>query len=651
LISKTFFLITGLFAAVTVFGKSAKTDSLLNFSLGEVTINRDRYAFYNEDVKVTHIDSLLAKQFRNDDLGQLLKAATPVFIKQYGGTGSLASISFRGGSSAQTQVRWNGFPLNSLTTGDIDLSLIPAGFMDDVSVTHGASGSLYGSGSFGGSVNMNNRPAWNELYSGRITSSYGSFGNHRYGIDASAGNKFFRYHASLSLMQSQNDFSYTDIYKAGSPEVQLQHGAVNEKGFMQNFYFKLPHKISIDAGLWLQGREKEVPALMGSYKKSNALQRDSAMRFYLQFQKLLTNASLTAKAGYFYNYLRYTDKLKPSDSLYYVNSMIKSGSFYADAVYRQYISNSFVLDGGVQFSHLSAKVAAYGKEPVEERMALLAGARYKKGSWTGILSLREELNSLHQNITLYSAGVHFEPVDNRMLIRLNVSNRFRLPTFNEKYWQPGGNTDLKPEKGNGMDLGVEGYLAGNKENKFYLKAEIAGYSYHVNDWIQWIPVASYVEARNFKKVWSRGVESSFTVFRRLSPYWWLKIQLGYEFTRTTNQEVYAFDEGQLNKQLIYVPEHTACLRLTADYKSLSGGIITNYSGITYTTADHSGNTLPAYENVDLFASYHLKLMKVDGTASVSIRNLFNNGYQVIKAYPMPGRSVMISFSLGLDKSL
>ena len=651
MISKSFFLITSLLTVFPVYGTTVRPDSLLNFSLGEVTINRDRHAFFNEDVKITHFDTVLTKQYRNGDLGQLLQAASPVFVKQYGGAGSLATVSFRGSSSAQTQIQWNGFPLNSLTSGDIDLSLIPAGFMDNVSVTHGASGSLYGSGSFGGSVNLNNEPDWEEKYAGRITFSQGSFGNQRLAADAAAGNERFRYSASFFLLKAQNDFSYTDIYKAGSPEVQLQHGAVDEKGFMQNLYFRLPHKIRVDAGLWLQGREKEIPALMGSFKQSNAMQRDSSLRFYLRFRKLFPNSSFTAKAGYFFNYLRYTDKLNPADIQYYVNSRIKSRSFYADAVYRYYISQSLIFDGGIQFTKLSAKVAAYGKEPVEKRVALLGGAKYKRGKWTGIFSLREEVNSQHKNVTLYSAGVCYEPFDNRVLFRFNMSNRFRLPTFNEKYWQPGGNINLLPERGNGIDLGVEGYLAGNKTGNFYLKGELTGYSYIVNNWIQWVPVASYVEARNFKEVWSRGAESALTAFHKITPYWWIKMHLEYEYTRITNREVYGPDSEQSGRQLIYIPEHTACLQLITDFKNFSAGLVSSFSGTRYTTADHSGSSLPAFAHIDIFSSYKMKLLKVDAVTSVHIQNVFDSDYQIIKAYPIPGRAILISLSLGLDKSL
>jgi iron complex outermembrane receptor protein len=93
-----------------------------------------------------------------------------VFVKSYGAPGNLTSLSFRGTLSNHTQITWNGFPLNNPTTGDADLSLIPLTIADKVSLVYGASGSLYGGGTFGGSVDLISSPSSEQGFSSGLSS-------------------------------------------------------------------------------------------------------------------------------------------------------------------------------------------------------------------------------------------------------------------------------------------------------------------------------------------------------------------------------------------------------------------------------------------------------------------------------------------------
>ena len=55
-------------------------------------------------------------------LSDLLRQNGQIFVKEYG---ALSSSFFRGTSAAHTQLLWNGIPLNSLSTGQVDLALFP----------------------------------------------------------------------------------------------------------------------------------------------------------------------------------------------------------------------------------------------------------------------------------------------------------------------------------------------------------------------------------------------------------------------------------------------------------------------------------------------------------------------------------------------
>ncbi|NJK87452.1 MAG: TonB-dependent receptor plug domain-containing protein [Bacteroidales bacterium] len=139
-------------------------DSLKIYAIDEVSVTHSRGNYFSDDKKILVVDSLSMSLYKHGDLGQLLSGTLPVNIRQYGAEGSVSMISVRGLRANHVQVNWNGISLNSVTTGDNDLSLIPTGLVDEISYNSGAPGSLYGSGTFGAAVEVVNKPDWNNRF-------------------------------------------------------------------------------------------------------------------------------------------------------------------------------------------------------------------------------------------------------------------------------------------------------------------------------------------------------------------------------------------------------------------------------------------------------------------------------------------------------
>lgn len=119
------------------------------------------------------IDTAVIKRLKTVSLSQLLIQHSPVFIKTYG-PGGTASASFRGTTSSHTLVLWNGFQLNSPTLGEVDFSMIPVFFTDEVSLQWGSKTSA-NSGGLGGVVNIANNQKFNEGLILDARQTYGSF--------------------------------------------------------------------------------------------------------------------------------------------------------------------------------------------------------------------------------------------------------------------------------------------------------------------------------------------------------------------------------------------------------------------------------------------------------------------------------------------
>ncbi|MFW5781120.1 MAG: hypothetical protein ACOCXD_00980, partial [Bacteroidota bacterium] len=83
---------------------SGEPDSLMRVSLNEISVVESRYTFYDEDQRITRIDTIAKQIYGASSLGEMMSLYSPAHVKQYGGPGSISSISMRGGNATHTQV-------------------------------------------------------------------------------------------------------------------------------------------------------------------------------------------------------------------------------------------------------------------------------------------------------------------------------------------------------------------------------------------------------------------------------------------------------------------------------------------------------------------------------------------------------------------
>jgi len=126
----------------------------------------------------SELDSFTLNQNRSINLSDLLNQYSNVYIKSTG-RGVLSTASFRGTDASHTKIYWNGLIINSQMLGQVDLTLIPSGFLDHVSLYHGGTSLVTGSGALGGIISLDNKPTWNNKNSFSISSELASFGTYQ----------------------------------------------------------------------------------------------------------------------------------------------------------------------------------------------------------------------------------------------------------------------------------------------------------------------------------------------------------------------------------------------------------------------------------------------------------------------------------------
>ncbi|MBN2481618.1 MAG: TonB-dependent receptor [Bacteroidales bacterium] len=643
---KSYFLLSALSAMLMCPGAVCQIPESEPVHIPEVIITESNSKFFSEDQTTISVGNSSFPLSKQQNLGAVLDYESPALVRSYGSPGSLISLSLHGTGSNHASVSWNGFPINSPSTGQADLSLIPFGFMQSVDIVHGASGALNGSGTFGGLIELINEPDWNKRIAFSASATWASFHTRGHFLSLQTGGNRLQYHMALIDNQSRNDFTYVDAYRAGSPEIQAEHNAYKSRGMIQNLYLNAGNGNYFEAGAWFQHKMKEIPALMGSYGESNAMQEDRNFRTYLNYRRSFINSSLLVKTAYFTDFLHYTDKLNVTDENYSLNSKMNTGSMMNAIEYRHHISRVITAGAGGSFIHNRAVTNNYNDDIIENEFAIYGNLKIRLADWIINTSVRQEFYEGTDPVLQYSLGIRVK-VTEKLIFRSNFSSKFRKPTLNEKYWKPGGNTGLKPEKGWGGDMAAELLILHDDDKGTDLSAVLTGYYQGIDNWIQWI-VRDSLTPVEYKRVHVRGTEA---VINFLFPAGFASVSgnISYGCNYATISETYDEREGLTGNQLIYIPRHVARMNLIIRYREISIGCHGSLTGSRETVerADPYFR-LPAYGLIDLFSGYEREFKNIRAGIHFKIENLLNKQYEAIRAYAMPGRTFQITVALDFN---
>ena len=625
-------LVAGILSTLPAWSVSVDT-----LRIQEVTIVEPRIKFYTEDIRIADIDTLIRQQNPFLNLGELLCLTNAVNIQSYGGAGSLASISIRGTGSSHTNVLWNGIPLNALTTGISDLSMIPVAPFTNISVVYGSSGSLYGAGAFGGSVILDHEPDWSNRLRFQTSIEGGSFGSVGLNFNLETGNGTIQYKLSPFLQSARNDFLFEDSEKPSRPVERRDHNFFQNYGAIQNLNIQLPKQHMVEFGLWYQVKYNQLPLPMGSYGQSQQSQTDSTLKIYMKWVKRFTRFSLEARTGYGYDFMRFVDRQSGPDNHYAIDSRISNKQLYFDFNARFYQLGRLTLDVGGNAALLAGYTNNYLEGSGKEyRANVVASAKYKLDLLTLNGSLRWHTDHYFKNKVLYSIGIRWPVIANRWILRAHMSNRYRLPSFNDRYWFPGGNVDLRPETGWGSDVGTIVEIFNTDLSKQQLQYRISVHSTHIHHWIQWIPSNGYWSPVNYKEIWARGLETGLYYVvqaHRLS----MTLNMDYAYTKSTVQKVQNPDI--LGKEMQYVPRHLLKGHFALAYGPLVCSLDYQVTGKRFTTGDNDAHyVLEPFQTTTFSTGYTLQRKNHRLTLRFQLMNLMNEQYQLVRNYPMPGRS-------------
>ncbi|MFO7614560.1 MAG: TonB-dependent receptor [Bacteroidales bacterium] len=611
----------------------APPDTTLTLEI--VTIRSTRISQFARGQAFQILDSLTRRDNPAGSLTELLQDFSTTYVRNYG-QGTLATLSMRGTSANHAGLIWNGVRLSPPNIGYVDLSLIQGNFFQDIMMLYGGSSPMFGSGSIGGGVHLNNRPVFQPSAALNLGLSAGSFSTFATEGEGTVSRKNLYSRTAFSLMDARNDFSYENF--SGEKE-KLPHAAIFKAGVIQDIAFQLPGDQYIMATGWFQFAEREIPPTL-TESVSEAEQLDRSWRTMLVWKDFNPRNTLEARLAYFNEFTRYSDPIPE------IFSDIHSQSFIAAFESTWELTEHAAVFAGTQYTYEYAELDFYSQPEDQQNLAIYASFRYyfPKIRWQFSLNGRQEMLTGYSSPFLFSAGAEGK-LWKILSGRLSFSRNFRAPTLNERFWQPGGNPELEPEK----SLNLEGGLFVDfqpGDDSFFFQVTI--FNSKVTDWILWLPGSSYWSVENAQEVWSRGFEFN-GIQRFQAGKFTIHLAESYSFTRSTNEKKLFDLDASYQKQLIYSPAHRVLLKPGLEYRGYRLSLRGTYTGKIYTTKDNQ-HSLPPFFLLDAIIAKTIHISKkYPLTFQINLNNILDQDYQVVPYRPMPGFGVMGTVRAELKK--
>ncbi len=432
----------------------------------------------------------------------MLSENSSLFVKSYG-SGGLATPSFRGTGPGHTQISWNNINLNNPMLGQFDMSLVPAGFADDVKISYGGGSMDINNGGIGGIINIETKPDWDNENVLFINPGFGSFGRYSGLARVRTGNARFQSVTKAFLSSAENNFLYLNNIRSREPVLERRENSqVNQKGFIQELYFKGKRNV-VSTRLWYQSASRNLPVPLSMLSMDQGeSQDDRSLRVLVSYESLNSRTDYNFSGAFVSDRLNYTNKLASINSDNTSRSLIMKGAIMPGI--NEFIRLKVLFDNELNFINSNN----YQGNKTRNIASVGVSAETIFTKWlTARLLIRETLQDNKLLIPDLSLGAELRVVRGKdYFLKANLSKNSKIPTLNEMYWIPGGNPDLKNENGFITEIGLA--VTEPFSSSLTFAGEFTAYRNFISDMIQWYPGEnSYWVAGNVNKITTTGIES------------------------------------------------------------------------------------------------------------------------------------------------
>jgi iron complex outermembrane receptor protein len=373
-------------------------------------------------------------------------------------------------------------------------------------------------------------------------------------------------------------------------------------------------------------------------------QADKNLRSFVSWKSFQTKFKSDLRVSFFQESLNYTDSVSA------IFSEVKVKTYQGQYRFSFNLLKKIKMEASAQNAYSEVSSNGFESNKARNESGIYVKASQELKEFRYELFARQELVDDKISPLVYGAGILIPIFRSNFNFKSNISTNYRVPTLNDLYWNPGGNSNLNPEKGWTAEIGIE---TGKHKIKRQGSASILerklnfGFIVFYNqthNWIQWQPTDfGYWKPVNLKSIDNKGFEASvkYKFHYRKSKF---KTSLFYTYTDSRNLSFSSGREEIINKQTVYVPKHKSTLFLSYSFKIFNVTYSQIYNSRVF--IDESNfSYLPHYFPANIGIDYFYKYKNAKANIGFRVINLYDEQYHVTVNRPMTGRNYSFTIKL------
>ena len=650
-------------------GDSVPLDSVRHLYEVTVTAHRDK-----RGADIIPVQQLKGKELERlsvHSVADAMRYFAGVQIKDYGGIGGLKTVNVRSLGTNHTGVFYDGIQLGNAQNGQIDLGRFSLDNMEALQLYNGEKSDLlqtakdYASAS---TVYLQTRKplfVTHKHYNLNVSMKSGSFDTYNPSLlweqklteklSAQFSGEYMstsgRYKFSYA---KKNGYDTTEVRRNGDVSALRAEAALFGKSkdgeWRAKVYFYNSERGFPGASV------REEP---GKYRHQDR-QWDTSVFGQGTFRRNFTNRySLLLNTKMAYDYLHYLSDPRLDVTTMYTDNHYRQSEAYLSAAHLYQIRPwwQVSLSNDVQYNYLDADLVNF----VYPTRWTLLSALSTSLHWDKLSFRMSGLQTYVNDKTRMVGGsagsknrftpaliLGYQPLDkgnHDLSLRAFYKRIFRMPTFNDLYYTFIGNKDLKPEYTTQYNVG--GTYKRVWEKGLLRSAELRadGYYNEVEDKIVAMPTSNQFRwtMMNFGLCHIWGLDASLRTSWRLGM---LDVSTNCSYTFNRAMDHTDKDSPFYGGQLPYIPWHAFSAIAGLSWRDWAFNYSFIYTGERYeASANIPENYSKPWYTSDLSLTKLVRIKKCTLRITGEVNNVFNQQYEVVQCYPMPGTNFKVKINV------
>lgn len=654
---------------VPTFASEVDAELLDTLSLSEITITESRR---KEIIQSQRLDGKQLQSLNSQSVADALRYFSGIQVKDFGGVGGIKTINIRSMGSQHVGVFYDGLQLGNAQNGQIDLGRYSLDNIEEINLYNGQKSNIFQSakdfGSSGTIYIRTRRPRWSgdEKFHFMGQFKTGSFGlinpevvweqrlSQRVSLSVSA---------SYTNANGKYEYRYRRLNLDGT--VAYDTTAIRHNSDIEAFRAEVSTFGFLDKGQWCgkvyyYDSERGIPgAIVNNVFKNGERQWDRNLFAQGSFEYSFSQRyQMKGSAKWAWDYMRFL-RDDPKE-LYIDNSYYQQEAYLSVAnIFRMTSWWDLSASVDAQWNTMNANMrnfmyptrwSQYVSVATAMRYGGLSGQASVLGTFIQDIAGNERVgrSTTYRNEFTPALFLSWQPIETSdWHINGFVKKAFRMPTFNDLYYTEVGNKDLEPEYTWQYSIGSRYQMQFN--NNVFKNIAINGDAYYNKVTNKIVAYPSGQQFRwtmlNLGLVEIYGVEVGTESNMKFGP---VDGALRLNYTYQNARDFTDPSDSYYGDQIPYIPLHSGSVAGRLSWRGFDFNYSFIYTGERYNAQENIPQNYeqPWYTH-DASLVWNFPWGKVNCRVGLEVNNIFNQDYEVILNYPMPGRNYKLTLKVNI----